>query len=82
MLIPRIATAGTSFSPIPCQAWNGYGATNAHRVGVEVGADGHASAPPSGAAAAAPQARAFRFILYPFFCVESENTKYLFACMF
>jgi hypothetical protein len=40
------------------QAWHGYGATNAHRVEVEVGADGPASAPPSGAAAAAPPAGA------------------------
>jgi hypothetical protein len=30
--------------------------TNAHRVEVEVGADGPASAPPSGAATAAPTA--------------------------
>jgi hypothetical protein len=58
LLIPRIATVGTSFSPLPCQAWHGYGVTNAHRVEVEVGADGPASAPPSGAAAAAPPAGA------------------------
>jgi hypothetical protein len=58
MLIPRIATVGTSFSPLPCQAWHGYGVTNAHHVEVEVGADGHASATPSGAAAAAPPAGA------------------------
>jgi hypothetical protein len=57
-LIPRIAAVGTSFSPLPCQAWHGYGVTNAHRVDVEVGADGLASAPPSGAAAAAPPAGA------------------------
>jgi hypothetical protein len=55
-MIPRIAAAGISFSPLPCQAWHGYGITIAHRVEVEVGADGHASAPPSGAAAAAPPA--------------------------
>jgi hypothetical protein len=24
LLIPRIAAAGTSFSPLPCQAWYGY----------------------------------------------------------
>jgi hypothetical protein len=58
LLIPRIAAVGTSFSPLPCQAWHGYGVTNAHHVEVEVGADGHASAPPSGAAAAAPPAGA------------------------
>jgi hypothetical protein len=57
-MIPRIATVGTSFSPLPCQAWHRYGATSAHRVEVEVGADGHANAPPSGAAAAAPPAGA------------------------
>jgi hypothetical protein len=47
LVIPRIAAVGTSFSPLPCQAWHGYGVTSAHRVEVEVGADGHASAPPS-----------------------------------
>jgi hypothetical protein len=57
-MIPRIAAAGTSFSPLPCQAWHGYGATRVHRVEVEVGADGPASAPPSWAAAAAPPAGA------------------------
>jgi hypothetical protein len=51
---PRIAGVGTSFSPLTCQAWHGYGVTSAHRVEVQVGADGPASAPPSGAAAAAP----------------------------
>jgi hypothetical protein len=54
LLIPRIADVGTSSSPLPCQAWHGYGVTSAHRVEVEVGADGPASALPSGAAAAAP----------------------------
>jgi hypothetical protein len=54
VLIMRIATVGTSFSPLTCQAWHGYGVTSAHCVEVEVGADGHASAPRSGAAAAAP----------------------------
>jgi hypothetical protein len=58
-MIPRIAAAGTSFSRLPCQAWHGYTVTSAHRVEVEVGADGLASAPLSGAAAAAPPAGAF-----------------------
>jgi hypothetical protein len=58
LLIPRIAAVGTSFSPLPCQAWHGYGFTSAHRVEVEVGADGPASTPLSGAAAAAPPAGA------------------------
>jgi hypothetical protein len=58
LLIPRIAAVGTSFSPLPCQILHDYGVTRAHRVEVEVGADGHASAPPSGAAAAAPPAGA------------------------
>jgi hypothetical protein len=58
LLIPRIAAVGTSFSPLPCQAWHGYGFTKAHRVEVEVGADGPASAPLSGAAVAAPPAGA------------------------
>jgi hypothetical protein len=58
-MIPRIAAVGTSFSPLPCQAWYGYKVTNAHRVEVQVGADGPANAPPSGAAAAAPPAGAY-----------------------
>jgi hypothetical protein len=58
LLIPRIATVGTSFSPLPCQAWHGNGVTNAHRVEVEVGADGPANAPLSGGGAAAPPAGA------------------------
>jgi hypothetical protein len=53
LMITRIAAAGTLFSPLPYQAWHGYRVTNAHRVEVEVSAEGHASAPPSGAAAAA-----------------------------
>jgi hypothetical protein len=63
LLIPRIATVGTSFSPVPCEASHGYGVTSAHRVEVEVGADGRASAPASGAAAAAPPAGAGLAIL-------------------
>jgi hypothetical protein len=58
LLIPRIAAAGTSLSPLPCQALHGYMVTSAHRVEVEVGADGPASAFLSGAAAAAPPAGA------------------------
>jgi hypothetical protein len=58
LLIPRIAAAGTSFRPLPCQAWHGYKVTNARRVEVEVGIDGPASAPLSGVAAAAPPAGA------------------------
>ena len=61
LLIPRIAAVGTSCSPLPCQAWHGYGVTSAHRVEVEVGADGPASAPLSGAAAAAPPAGALSY---------------------
>jgi hypothetical protein len=60
LLIQRITAAGTSFSPVPCQTWHGYGVINAHRVDVEVGVDGYVSAPPSRAAAAAPQAGAHR----------------------
>jgi hypothetical protein len=56
LLIRWIAAVGTSFSPLPCQAWHGYMATSAHSVEVEVGADGPASTPLSGAAAAAPLA--------------------------
>jgi hypothetical protein len=41
---------------LPRQAWHGYMATSAHRVEVQVDADGHASAPLSGAAAASPPA--------------------------
>jgi hypothetical protein len=52
LLILRIVAAGTSFSPLPCQAWHGYMVTSAHRVEVEVGSDGAASASLSGAAAA------------------------------
>jgi hypothetical protein len=58
LLIPRIATVATSFIPLPCQALHGYGVTSAHRVEVGVGADGPASALPSGAATAAPPAGA------------------------
>jgi hypothetical protein len=29
-LISRITYVGTSFSPLPCQAWHGSGVTNAH----------------------------------------------------
>jgi hypothetical protein len=58
LLIARIATAGTSFSPLPCQAWHGYMLTITRRMEVEVGADGLASATHSGAAAAAPPAGA------------------------
>jgi hypothetical protein len=58
MLIPGIAAVGTLFSPLPCHAWHGYMVTDAHRVEVEVGADGPASSPLSGAAAAAPPAGA------------------------
>jgi hypothetical protein len=53
---PAYRTAGISFSPLPCQAWHAYMVTSAHREEVEEGADGHASAPPSGAVAAAPPA--------------------------
>jgi hypothetical protein len=56
-MVPRIAAPGTSFSPLPCKARHGYKVTNAHRVEVEVGADGPASSPPSGVAAAAPYRR-------------------------
>jgi hypothetical protein len=48
LIITRVAAAGTSLSPLPCHAWRGYMVTNAHRVEVEVGADGPASAPPTG----------------------------------
>jgi hypothetical protein len=58
LLITQIAAASTSFRPLPCQAWHGYRVTNAHCVEVEVGADGHVSAPPSWAAAVAPPAGA------------------------
>jgi hypothetical protein len=58
LLIPRITAVGTSFSPLPCQWWHGYMVTSAHRVEVEVGADGPASAPLFGAAAATPPAGA------------------------
>jgi hypothetical protein len=59
LLITRIAATGTSFSPLPCQAWHGYMVTSAHRVEVEVGADGPTtSAPLSRVAAAAPPAGA------------------------
>jgi hypothetical protein len=53
LMIPRIAATGTWFSPLPCQALHGYMFTSAHHVEVEVGADGPASAPLSGAATAA-----------------------------
>jgi hypothetical protein len=58
ILITQNAATDTSLCPLPYQAWHGYIITSAHRVEVEVGADGHASALPSGAAAAAPPAGA------------------------
>jgi hypothetical protein len=60
LLIPRIAAANTSFRPLPCQTWHNYMDTSAYRVEVEVGADGPASAPLSGAAAAVPPAGAHK----------------------
>jgi hypothetical protein len=48
LLITRIIAAGTSFSPLPCQAWDGYKVASAHRVEVEIGADGPAFTPPPG----------------------------------
>jgi hypothetical protein len=30
VLIPRIAAVATSFNPLTCQAWHGYGVSNAH----------------------------------------------------
>jgi hypothetical protein len=48
LLILHIAAAGTPFSPLPCQAWHGMRFTYAHRVEVEVRADGLASAPSPG----------------------------------
>jgi hypothetical protein len=45
---PRLVVADTSFSPLPCLASYGYMVTSAHRVEVEVTADGPASAPPPG----------------------------------
>ena len=59
ILFTRIAATGISFSPLPCHARHGYMVTNAHRVEVEAITDGHASAPPSGAAAATPQSGAW-----------------------
>jgi hypothetical protein len=46
------------YSPLACRAWHGYKVTMAHRVEVEVGADGPPSVAPSGAAVAAPPAGA------------------------
>jgi hypothetical protein len=53
-MIPRIASGSTSFSPLPCEAGHGYKVTSTHRVEVEAGADGLASAPLSGAAGGRP----------------------------
>jgi hypothetical protein len=57
-MIPRIAAVGTSFSPLPCQAWHGYGVTSAHPVEVEVVPRG-LRAHPYGAAAVVPLVHAF-----------------------
>jgi hypothetical protein len=73
MMIPRIVAAGTSFSPLPCQAWHGYMVTIAHRVEVEVGADGHASAPPYGATAVAPPAGATPHDLFEIYTLTSQR---------
>jgi hypothetical protein len=58
LMIMRIADAGTSFSPLPCQALHGYIVISVHRVEVEVDAHEPMSARPSGAAAVAPPAGA------------------------
>jgi hypothetical protein len=58
LLIPRIVAAGTLLSPLPYHTCHGYMITSAHRVEVEVFADGPASAPHSGAATTAPPAGA------------------------
>jgi hypothetical protein len=58
LLIKRIAITDTSFSPLQCHARHGYMVTIAHRVEVEVGAHGPASAPLSGAAVATSPAGA------------------------
>jgi hypothetical protein len=54
--------AVSPLSPLPCQAWHGYGVSNAHHGEVR-DADGPANAPPSGAAAAAPPAGAAAAIM-------------------
>jgi hypothetical protein len=64
LLIARIASDGTSFSPLPCHAWHGYMVTSAHLVEVEVGADTRARAPPSRAAAVVPLAGAPKGLFY------------------
>jgi hypothetical protein len=48
LLIPRIAAAGTSFSPLPCQAWHGFMVANAHPVEVEKVPTGIRAHPPPG----------------------------------
>jgi hypothetical protein len=45
-------------SPLPCHAWHSYKVTITYHEEVGVSADGHASATPSVAAAAAPPASA------------------------
>jgi hypothetical protein len=75
LLITPIAAAGTSFSPLPCHAWHGSRATCAHRVEVEVGADGPASAPPAGATAATPPAGAIVTNLIRAFPSEGRTTR-------
>jgi hypothetical protein len=42
------AYVGTSFCPLPCQAWHGMRFTSAQCMEVEVGADRPASAPHAG----------------------------------
>jgi hypothetical protein len=73
LLVTRVADVGTSFSPLPCQARHGYKVTNAHRVEVEVGADGPASAPLSGAPAAAPPARALASCSFLLACFPNTS---------
>jgi hypothetical protein len=48
LLITRISVVDTSFSPLSCQARHDHMVTNAHRVEIEVGADGPSGAPPPG----------------------------------
>jgi hypothetical protein len=55
---PKPSAPGFPTAADPADRWHGYMVTNAHRVEAEVGADRPASAPLSGAAAAAPPAGA------------------------
>jgi hypothetical protein len=77
LLITRIAGAGTSFGPLPCQALHSYKVTGVHRMDVEVGADGPTSAPtPGPAPLRRRRAPSGTHLIYPSLSRDGNATQY------